>query len=374
MAALSKAVQLGERRLAARAHRAAGGLRHPPGARHPARRQGPRGARLRQRRARSRRGRLCGRLPRGGSGRGGPPAAAQPGRHQAASRRRGVRRGDRRLGRRRSGCGRDPRRGGARRPGAGGRPAPRPRQLPPGSARGPLRPVPRRRADRLRGPPRHSHAGRPGGRGHHRHQLRHVLSSSRARAGELANRARHRLGAGARARLPRGRGDARRDPGRPADDGAKRPAPDGGRGGHGRRPRAASPKRRPLRVVQLVPAGLPPRRQARHAHDLPAARGGRGGAGARGRGGAAHRLRGRARHGRRVRHLPAAGSRRRQARPPGAGAQGRDHGRRRLRHSRAACCDPAFARPAASWGETSGSTPPAGWARGSRRRSGAGTA
>ena len=100
----------------------------------------------------------------------------------------------------------------------------------------------------------------------------------------------------------------------------------------GRQPRAAAPKRRPLRPVQLVSERLPARRQARDARLLPAAGGRRRRPRARRGRGAADRLRRRARRRGRLprrRRRPRAGSARpfTRPRPPRGGAR-----RRRLRH------------------------------------------
>ena len=81
--------------------------------------------------------------------------------------------------------------------------------------------------------------GRARRRRDHGDQLGHLLSRSGTGARALGERARNRVGARARPRFRRRRGDARGAAGRPGDDGPKRPAPARGRRGAGRLPRAA---------------------------------------------------------------------------------------------------------------------------------------
>ena len=117
-----------------------------------------------------------------------------------------------------------------------------------------------------------------GGRRHDRDQLRHLLPRPRPGPRRLAPALRRRVGARPRPRLRRGRGVPARHPARPGADGAQRPARDGGRAGDRGERRPDLPQRRQLRAVQLLPLRLRDRRQARHARQLPAARGGRRGA------------------------------------------------------------------------------------------------
>ena len=77
---------------------------------------------------------------------------------------------------------------------------------------------------------------------------------------------------------------------RPRADGTKRTAPARGSRGARRQSRAAEPKRRPLRPVQLLPGGLPARREAGDARLLPAASRGGGGPDPGRHRGAPHRL------------------------------------------------------------------------------------
>ncbi len=226
-------------------------------------------------------------------------AARRP---EPARGRRGMRRGDRRLGRRRRGHGGDPRRGRARGRGAGGGPVHGPAHLPrraAGRARGAL---PRRRADDRRGPPGDPDAGRPGRRRDDGDQLGHLLPGAGGGARRLASRARDRVGHRS------GRPTTRR-PRRCST--CARSIPSGWAetaSSCARAPRrwasattrcAATPAR--CSPVQLVPAGLPAGRQAGHARLLPAARRrGRGAGAGRGRG-SAGRLRARRRgHGARL--------------------------------------------------------------------------
>ena len=286
--------------------------------------------------------------------------------------RRGVRRGDRRLGRRRRGRGGDPRRGRTRGRRARGRPLHGPPQLPRRAARGAGGPLPRRRPDDRRGPPGDPDPGRPRGRRDHGDQLGHLLPGPRAGARRLARPSTASNG-------PR---ELDADYAEAEEMLDVRPVDPERMGRNGQLllegAEALGVRHEPLHrnagachQCSSCPAGCRlDAKRAMHVSYLPRAVA----AGARVRAerrGSARRLRAGPRHGRRLRVARARdGTRARSSFGPGA----RWCSRAARSGPRSCCCGRGSARRAGSSAATCGSTPPAGWARASPRRCGAGTA
>ena len=247
----------------------------------------------------------------------------------------------------------------------------RPRHLSGRPARGDRDALPRRRPDDRRGQPADPGPGGEDGRRHHGDQLRHLLPRPRA-------------GARALARASTGSSWARDldpyfveaeeflrvtplDPERMGRNGQLAME---GAAAIGASRRADLPQRRQLRPVQLLPVRLRDRRQARHARQLPAARGRRRAPDPRRGRGAPGPGRGRPR---RRRPLPDRPRRRRQrlaAAPTPSAPAGRRSSPAAPSAPRNCCCARGSAAPRSA--ATSTSTPPAGSAPATRRRCAAG--